>query len=69
MPFVLHLEKKLLQSATFNHEYVIFLGLQSFKELVPRLVFGENSPDLRSGRVGKASSDFRSHRVADLPTF
>jgi aspartate aminotransferase len=58
MPFVLDLENKLLESVTFNHEYVIFLGLEPFKELVPRLVFGDNSPDLRSGRVCTACGDF-----------
>jgi aspartate aminotransferase len=51
LPFVLDLENKLLKSDTYNHEYVIFLGLDSFNELVPRLILGENSPVLKSGRV------------------
>lgn len=51
LPFVLDLEKKLLKSDTYNHEYVLFLGLDSFNELVPRLILGENSPALNSGRA------------------
>ncbi|XP_021916323.1 aspartate aminotransferase, cytoplasmic-like [Zootermopsis nevadensis] len=51
MPFVLELEKKLLQSDDFNHEYVTYLGLQSFNDLVPRLVFGEKSPHLQNGKA------------------
>jgi aspartate/tyrosine/aromatic aminotransferase len=66
LPFVLELEKKLLQSVTYNHEYVIFLGLEPFKELVPRLVFGENSPHLQSGRVG-TSGDFLLGHADSLP--
>jgi aspartate/tyrosine/aromatic aminotransferase len=56
LPFVLELEKKLVQSAAYNHEYVIFLGMESFKELAPRLILGENSPALKSGRVRTSSS-------------
>jgi aspartate aminotransferase len=51
LPFVLDVENKLLKSATFNHEYILFLGMDSFKELAPRLILGEKSPALESGRV------------------
>jgi aspartate aminotransferase len=50
-PFVLDLENKLLKSVTYNHEYLLFLGMDSFKELAPRLILGEKSPALESGRV------------------
>jgi aspartate/tyrosine/aromatic aminotransferase len=51
LPFVLDLENKLLKADTYNHEYLLFLGMDSFNELVPRLILGENSPALKSGRV------------------
>lgn len=51
LPFVLDLENKLLKSSTYNHEYVLFLGTDEFQELAPRLILGEQSPALKSGRV------------------
>jgi aspartate/tyrosine/aromatic aminotransferase len=51
LPFVLDVENRLLKSYTYNHEYVVFWGLEVFNELVPHLILGENSPALNSGRV------------------
>ncbi|GFG37319.1 hypothetical protein Cfor_03257 [Coptotermes formosanus] len=51
LPCVLRIENEMLRSATYNHEYVLFLGLDLFKELVPPLVLGENSSALKSGRA------------------
>lgn len=51
LPFVLRIENEMLQSATYNHEYTPFLGLDLFTKLVPPTVLGENSPALKSGRV------------------
>lgn len=51
LPFVLRIENEMLRSATYNHEYILFLGLDLFKELVPPVVLGENSPALKSGRA------------------
>jgi aspartate aminotransferase len=51
LPSVLDVENRLLKSDTYNREYVIFLGLDAFNELVPRLILGEDSPALKSGRV------------------
>ncbi|XP_021916318.1 aspartate aminotransferase, cytoplasmic-like [Zootermopsis nevadensis] len=51
LPVVLDLEKKLVQSVTYNHEYILFLGTDSFKTLAPRLILGEESPALRTGRA------------------
>jgi hypothetical protein len=56
MPFVLDVENRLLKSYTYNHEYVMFWGLDVFNELVPRLILGENSPALNSGRVSVSLS-------------
>jgi len=51
LPFVLRIENEMLRSATYNHEYTPFLGLDQFTKLVPPTVLGENSPALKSGRV------------------
>jgi aspartate aminotransferase len=51
LPFVLRIENEMISSATYNHEYVPFLGLDLYRELVPPTVLGENSAALRSGRV------------------
>lgn len=51
LPFVLRIEKEMLRSPTYNHEYTPFLGLEQFTKLVPPTVLGENSSALKSGRV------------------
>jgi aspartate aminotransferase len=51
LPFVLRIENEMLQSATYNHEYIPFLGMDLFTKLVPPAVLGENNPALKSGRV------------------
>ncbi|KAJ4450697.1 hypothetical protein ANN_02126 [Periplaneta americana] len=51
MPFVLNIEKKIIDDAGYNHEYVIFLGLRPFTEMVPQIVLGKNNPVIQSGRA------------------
>ena len=51
LPFVLRIENEMVRSATHNHEYTPFLGMDQFTKLVPPTVLGENSPALKSGRV------------------
>ena len=51
LPFVLRIENEMLRSATYNHEYILFLGMDQFTKLVPPIVLGEDSPALKSGRV------------------
>jgi aspartate/tyrosine/aromatic aminotransferase len=51
LPFVLRIENEMIRSATYNHEYIPFLGMDQFTKLVPPTVLGENSPALKSGRV------------------
>ena len=43
LPFVLSIENEMLRSATYNHEYAPFLGLNQFTKLVPSTVLGEKS--------------------------
>ncbi|KAJ9591622.1 hypothetical protein L9F63_001836 [Diploptera punctata] len=51
MPFIHKLEKEMLESPNWNHEYVIFLGLDPYMTLVPPLILGDNCPALKTGRA------------------
>ncbi|PSN48874.1 hypothetical protein C0J52_09655 [Blattella germanica] len=47
MPFIRKLEEKMLKSPEWNHEYVIFMGLEPFNRLTPTLVLGKDSDALK----------------------
>ncbi|KAJ4450695.1 hypothetical protein ANN_02124, partial [Periplaneta americana] len=51
LPFVHDLERKIFECPSYNHEYVVFLGMVPFQELTPQVILGADSPDLKSGRA------------------
>ena len=51
LPFIKDLEQKLTSDPSYNHEYLMFLGMDKFNEMASKLILGECSPALLEGRV------------------
>lgn len=51
LPFIKDLEKKIISEPNYNHEYLMFLGMEQFNQLAPKLILGDNSPALLEGRA------------------
>jgi aspartate/tyrosine/aromatic aminotransferase len=51
MPFVKELEQEFASDPKFNHEYLWFLGMDTFNKRAPEVILGKGSSALLEGRV------------------